>query len=57
MEGYLIWIVTSILVGIVSAWVAKSKGKDPVLWFAIGAALNVFVLLVIAGLQKRQRRV
>ncbi len=56
MSGYLIWVTTAILVGVIAAWVAKSKGKDPVKWFFIGAALNVFVLLVISGVQKKQGR-
>jgi uncharacterized membrane protein YhaH (DUF805 family) len=54
MENYAIWIITSILVGFVAAFVAKSKGKDPVLWFFLGALFNLFVLLFALGVKKRK---
>jgi membrane protein DedA with SNARE-associated domain len=53
--GYPIWVVTSILFGMVAAWVAKNEGKNQVMWFFIGAALNVFVILAVAGIQKKQK--
>lgn len=48
MNIYEIYIVTAILCGAVAAWVAKEKGRSPVLWFFIGALLNVAILFFIS---------
>ncbi len=58
MSGYVLWLVSSILVGLIAAVIAKYKGRDPFLWFLIGAGLNVFVLLVAVGIRTgiRKRR-
>ena len=59
MNIYEIYIVTAILCGAAAAWIAKEKGRSPVLWFCIGAALNVFVVtaFVILAARKKQRLV
>ncbi len=51
--AYVIWLLTSIVVGIIAAWMAKSKGKDPVVWFALGFFLNILALVALALTQKR----
>jgi Na+/melibiose symporter-like transporter len=51
--GYLIYLVTCILVGCVAAWVAKSKGRDPVGWFFIGVVLNIFALVAVFAVQRK----
>jgi len=48
MNAYEIYIITAILCGVVAAAIAKMKGRSPVLWFFIGAALNVLVLSAVA---------
>lgn len=47
MNGYEIFLVTAVLCGVISAWIAKEKGRSPVLWFFIGAALNVVILGIL----------
>lgn len=47
MNAYEIYIITAILCGLVTAGIAKMKGRSPLLWFFIGAALNVLVLTAI----------
>jgi len=59
MNIYEIYIVTAILCGAVAAWIAKEKGRSPVIWFCVGAALNVLLVtvFVIAAARKKQRLV
>jgi hypothetical protein len=45
METYGIFVIVAILCGIVSAAIANSKGRSPVLWFFLGALFNVFILV------------
>jgi hypothetical protein len=54
MNTYEILIVTAILSGSACAWIAKEKGRSPVLWFFIGAALNVVVLAVLFAVSLRK---
>ena len=54
MNLYEIYLVTAILCGAVSAWIAKEKGRSPILWFFIGAVLNVVLLTVIYISSKRR---
>lgn len=53
MSTYAIIIITGILVGSICAAIASKKNRDPVLWFFVGAVLNVLALGVIAFLEKR----
>ncbi len=59
-ELYTLWLVTSVVVGAVSAVIARMKGRDPVVWFFIGAALNIIalaaVLLVSNYREKRKEK-
>ena len=57
MEGYFIYIATCLIIGAVSAYIAKMKEKDPVLWFIVGAILNVFALAIIANVPAVRKRV
>jgi sugar phosphate permease len=45
METYGIFVIVAILCGIVSAAMANSKRRPPVLWFFLGALFNVFILV------------
>lgn len=47
MNGYELFLVTAVLCGGISAWIARQKGRSPVLWFFIGAALNVVILGIL----------
>ena len=47
MKAYEIYVVTSILCGLVAAGIARAKGKSPVQWFFIGALANVVLLAVV----------
>jgi len=54
MNTYEILIVTAVLSGAACAWIAKEKGRSPVLWFLIGALLNVVIFAVIALVAMRK---
>jgi hypothetical protein len=47
MFEYEVFLVTAVICGGVCAWIAKARGRSPVLWFFVGAVLNVFVLLAV----------
>lgn len=51
---YEAFLMTSIAVGVIAALLAKAKGRDPVRWFAIGAALNVLGLIIVMLVENRQ---
>jgi len=55
MSIYADYLVTCFVCGCVAAWIAKSRGRNPSLWFFIGVALNVLVLVTIAYLENRRR--
>jgi LytS/YehU family sensor histidine kinase len=43
----IIVLVISLIVGFISAFIARRKNKSPLLWFFIGFILNVIVILVV----------
>jgi hypothetical protein len=47
MNIYVALIVVSVLSGFASAFIAKSKGKDPFTWFLIGVVLSVVGLIIV----------
>lgn len=55
MNFYEIYIVTAILCGAVAAWIAKEKGRSPILWFFIGALFNVVIITAIWILSARRK--
>lgn len=55
MNIYEIYIVTAILCGAVAAWIAKGKGRSPILWFFIGAVLNVVAISAFWILSTRKK--
>ena len=55
MNIYELYIVTSILCGAAAAWIAKEKGRSPLLWFFVGAALNVVIVCAIFFYAARKR--
>ncbi len=50
---YALYVVTCILFGVVAAWVAKTKGRDPVGWFFIGVVLNLIGLVLVFAVQRK----
>lgn len=42
---YQIWV--SLIVGTISAYLAWKRGKNPLLWFGLGALLGIFGLLFL----------
>ncbi len=54
MNTYLIFVVTSVIVGLVCAAVAERYRRDPVRWFIVGAALNILALVVVVAAGKRR---
>ncbi len=57
MNGYVIWLLISVVVGAIAAEIAKVRGRDPVKWFFLGMLLNVAILGLIVGVSaKRQNR-
>ncbi len=56
MEIYIVIVITSILVGVVCATIAKQKGRDPVKWFLSGAFLNVLALSVVIFSERKNAR-
>jgi hypothetical protein len=57
MNAYLVWVVTSVLIGVVVAVIAARCKRNPLGWFLVGVLLNVLVLGLITMLEKRARRV
>lgn len=57
MNLYETYIITAILCGVAAAWIAKEKGRNPVLWFFIGAALNVVIICFILMYSNRKKTV
>jgi hypothetical protein len=53
-EVYGLWLVTSVAMGISAAAIAKFKNRNPLAWFFIGFATNLFVLAIIALAKNRQ---
>jgi hypothetical protein len=51
--AYEIWLGTSVVTGLISAFIAHRKGKDPVVWFFIGALFNVVVFFMVAQIKRR----
>ncbi len=49
----LIYIFIAILCGIVSAIIANSKGRNPIVWFFAGLLLSIAGLIIIAVLSKK----
>jgi small-conductance mechanosensitive channel len=47
MTTYAVFVVTSVIIGFICAAVAKRQGKNPTLWFLVGAVLNVLVLALV----------
>jgi hypothetical protein len=43
--------VVGLLLGTACAYVAQRRGKDPLLWFLLGAVLNVIALLLLLVLR------
>jgi len=54
METYGIFVIIAILCGVLSAAIAKAKGKSPVMWFFLGAIFNVAILAAIGLLATRK---
>ena len=44
----LIWVIFAVLTAIA----ASARGRDPIIWFLIGAALGVFGLIAVLVMEK-----
>lgn len=53
--AYVWWAVASVVIGAIAAWVARRKGLNPYLWFAIGAVANIFILLIWKMVQDKRK--
>lgn len=51
MLTYTTWLVSSLIIGLICAAVAKIQGKNPLNWFLAGFLLNILVLGAI-GIMK-----
>ena len=49
-------VVTSILIGLVCAFIAYHTGRDPLRWFLGGLFLNAIALALIAAVGKLENR-
>ena len=47
------YILIALVCGIVCFLIAKEKGKNPILWFAIGFVLSFIAVFIIALIKKR----
>lgn len=54
MNIYALALVLSVICGLVAAVIASRKGRDPVKWFFVGAALNLFGLAAVLFIQRRR---
>jgi hypothetical protein len=50
---YTFILVTCLIIGLVSAGIAKQKGKDPIKWFLIGCILNIIAIITIVFAEKK----
>lgn len=51
---YELWLVTSVIFGVLAAVIAKIKNRDPLKWFLIGFVTNLFALAIIALIKNRR---
>lgn len=45
VDLYAIWLVTSVIAGLVGAWAAQRRNRNPLAGFVIGAIANVLILV------------
>jgi hypothetical protein len=41
--------------GLLVAWLARSRGRDPLAWFVLGAVFNIVAVVVVAALPPVER--
>lgn len=54
MNPYAIYIVISLLSGIVCFLFAKEKNKNPFLWFFIGVIFSLVGILIVLAVKKKK---
>jgi hypothetical protein len=53
---WLVLVVTSAICGVAGYVYAKKTGRDPLVWTLVGIVLNIFVVAVLVGREKRINR-
>ena len=54
MNAYLIFLVTSVLVGAIAAFIAHKTNRDVLTWFLAGLALNALVFVGLLVLRRKE---
>lgn len=54
MFSFASWIAISVVLGLLCAFIAKKKRKNPESWFRIGAILGLILPWVIEEIKKRK---
>ena len=52
--GWYLWLASSVTAGMLCAFIAQKKNKDPLVWFVVGAMFNVLALLAMLWYCRRQ---
>ena len=55
-QTYVVWLASSLLIGLVCAGIAKKKGRNPLYWFFIGATANIIALALIFNISNKRKR-
>jgi hypothetical protein len=50
------WLVSALLMGVLSYFIAKSSKRRPVMWFSLGFIFNFLALLVLIFLELFRRK-
>ncbi len=56
MNGYVAFLISCLICGVVAAWIAKLKGRDPLTWFLIGVVINIVAVGIILGCKKAMQK-
>jgi hypothetical protein len=56
MSGFISYLFLALVVGAVSAYIAKRKGRDAMLWFLGGFFFNALAIGAVIALKDRHNR-
>lgn len=56
MYTYPVLVAIALLLGLICAFIAKKKGKNPATWFGIGTVVGAVTLLMSNEIQKKRKR-
>lgn len=58
MNNYVIWLILSIITGLMCYFIARKKGRSTFLWFLAWVVFNVLALAAMMGVKNlRNQRV